>query len=297
MNRYGIEAEDNYLDSEAFDIIGEDLYGEDLYGEDLEAVPAQYSAQARARMAAKRKARARAMARRRRLRQYLPPPSGRLPGTLRQGFTRVGQDIQQTQAAVEDVDLSNKVQFDMVTRLLANHQIQLNGTAYSQVVSRVIDQLKAEFPDFTSNEIIQVILNAGPLLLLRGEAKGKDGLASFLTPGVVGAIAAAAIALIGRFTSKGREPEEVTVTPQAISLPSGGTASLTASARDLNGKIIGDVEFTWQSSNEKSVKVDPSTGFITAIAHEDVPTVITATEKETKVLGAATVVVPPNPQS
>jgi hypothetical protein len=150
MNGYsGIESED-YLDSEAYD-------GEDYSGEDLEAIPDDYLVRTRTGGIAARKraaARRRALMARRRpwprpsLRprpQYLPRPSGR-PDTVQ-------QDIQQTKAAVQDVDLSNGVQFDMVARMLMNHQKQINGAEYSLASSKIVDVLKEEFPDFMSNDI------------------------------------------------------------------------------------------------------------------------------------------------
>jgi murein DD-endopeptidase MepM/ murein hydrolase activator NlpD len=54
----------------------------------------------------------------------------------------------------------------------------------------------------------------------------------------------------------------ITVTPASLTLPVGGSAALTATVRDLEGRLL-EREVTWSSSAPEVVAVSPS-GFVTA---------------------------------
>ena len=63
----------------------------------------------------------------------------------------------------------------------------------------------------------------------------------------------------------GRVIAVITVTPPTPTITVGGTAQLSASARDVDGEIVSSATFVWSSFNEPVATVDAN-GLVTGVA-------------------------------
>lgn len=298
FNGYG-ESYDDY-ESEDDGGYGEEYFGEDgYYQESAEAVrDHRTQAAVQARQAAR--ARALALARRgvpitRPRRPTYFPPISRAPAStpqVRQGFSRVAQDIQKTQAAVQTVNLDNKVQTDSFGRALRLQRDRIGRNEYALTATKVVDELKDRFPDLFQNEVLRTVIPLAPLLFLQPHKRGR-GVESFLAdPRVWGPLLVGGIALFTE--TRGNEPQEVVITPPAFKLPPPATGTtpasvpLAATVRDRSGRILKvQPTVTFISSDPKKATVDANTGLVTAVAAGDV--LITATVVGTSIRSTATI--------
>lgn len=297
----GTEAENLDL-AGAGEAAGDYGAGEHYYGEASEAMfPSSYDANL-ARARAQARARALASARRypnapgpyRQRVSYMPPTASGPASTtqVRQGFGRVGADMQRTQAAIRNVDLENKVQADVFGRALRAQHERIAGNESGLALTKVVDELKARVPELFENEVLKTVIPLFPLLFLKPEKKSQ-GIEGFISdPRVWGPVLTAAIALFSQ--SRDQTPQEVTVTPGEFTLSVPPTAAATsfpfrATVRDSNRRVLANQPaIVWESSSATVATVDAN-GNVTPVAAGTV--LITATVVGTNVRDSAVVIV------
>jgi hypothetical protein len=228
MNDYLYE--DAAAESIDFDDYGEDLgydYPEDLdiggefgYGEDFEYDESMLSSiqaqQRRAQAAARARAQALARARMSVRRPtpappprpaYVPPPPPRPASTtqVRQGFNRVGTDVQRIRTSLQNVDLDAKVKADLIQRALRAQSARITGTEYAMTASTIANQLVSQFPDLVSHPLLKTAVPLLPLLLLKPQRRGQGVSAFASDPRLWGPGAAFAILGLKELLDRNRD--------------------------------------------------------------------------------------------
>jgi hypothetical protein len=279
----------------------EDYFGEDDYQEASEArYPSAYR-RARARARTRAAARARALARRPRplpkpRRPNYFPATSRMPAStpqVQKGFNRVAQDIQKTQAAVQTVNLDSQVQTDAFNRVLRTQRDRIGRNEYALTATKVVDELKDRFPDLFQNEVLKTVIPLAPLLFLKPHKQGSGFESVISDPRVWGPALVAGIALFNE--TRGKEPQEVIITPGMFSLPaptSGATPATVpflATVRDRSGGILSVQPTVTFSSSDSAVATVDANGVVKAVAPGTV--LITATVLGTNIRNVATVTV------
>ena len=294
FNGYG-ESYDDY-ESEDDGGYGEEYFGEDGYYQESAEAVRDHRTQAAVRARQSARARALALARRgvpitRPRRPTYFPPTSRAPAStpqVRQGFSRVAQDIQKTQAAVQTVNLDNKVQTDSFGRALRSQRDRIGRNEYALTATKVVDELKDRFPDLFQNEVLRTVIPLAPLLFLQPHKRGRGFESVISDPRVWGPLLVGGIALFNE--TRGKEPQEVVITPGMFTLHSAGASvPLLANAYDRSRRIISpQPAFTWASSNTAVATVDAN-GVVSAVSAGNV--LITATVTGTNVRNVATITV------
>ena len=278
------EAEDELLLLEEGDYYDE---GEDS----AEARRGRWRRRLAGRQRARRLARARALARargrrgrglrgRRRYvrapRPYMAPARSRGKAStrqVRQGFSRVKDDMRRTKATVARVDLESKVKADALKEATTRQGKRIGGTEYAMAATKIIDEIKTQFPKINDDKVLRTLVPLLPLALLRPPKKGTGIESLVRDPRAVGAAVAGAIAI---FQSMKPEPKpEPTPKPALLRLaPSndlfltagGGKARLNAVVLDQNRGAISTERVTWRSLNTNVAAVDSNTGEVTGVA-------------------------------
>ncbi|MEM7292039.1 MAG: Ig-like domain-containing protein [Pseudomonadota bacterium] len=226
--------------------------------------------------------RERAAARRRYLRNrrirgqrnyYRPRPPGKATkSAVNRGFQRVGKDVQKTKAQVQKVDIENKVVSSALSKKVAKVNDRVSGSEHAIALTKVIDEVKENFPDLLENPIIKTALPLAPLLLLDPNKKGA-GVEGFIKdPRAWGTILAAGAAFYkshmddqGEKEQSSGEPQELVVSPNTLNLSAGAEVLLNVFARDGNGRRVMGREFEYTGLNGATAVVDAQ-GKVTARA-------------------------------
>ena len=175
---------------------------------------------------------------------------------MRQGFKRVGADMQRTKAAIRNVDLDNKVQADTFSRALRAQRGRLSRSEYSIAASKVVDELRERLPDdIKKNEIVKTALPLAPLLFLKPHKRGRGFESVISDPRVWGPALAAGVALFSK--TREQSPSEVVITPgTGLKIPkSAGSFQLNAVVRDRSGASISDRTIDWTSLDDSTASV------------------------------------------
>jgi Bacterial Ig-like domain (group 2) len=224
--------------------------------------------------------------------RYLPPSPSNRPantGQVSKGFERVGGDVQKIKAAVQTVDIENKLQADDLGRGLAMQRQRMGRSEYAFAASKVLD-VAQQFPAISGNAFLKSAVPLAPLLLLLPERRGR-GAESFITdPRIWGIGLGGALALFLHFQGQAPAVVAVGVTPDPVTLPVPATITLQATARDQSNRPIPGRTFNFSSLNAAVATVTPG-GLVTAVA-QGVATIVVV-DTVSQVQGSATVSVPP----
>jgi hypothetical protein len=285
---------DEGLDSEYTESpFEEEDYDAEFYGESDDAesrASKRRRANVRARQAAQLRRRRQAQMARRRA-----GASARGRGRGAQGSRRLpapspeGREIQKTQEGIEKVDLENKVQADVFSRALNQHQRRLGRSEQAFALNKVIDEARTRLPDLFQDDAIKSAFNAVPLILLAPEKKrgGVEGL--IMDPRVWSTLFIAGIALFAR----SRTQTVVKIRPETATIPAGSFDTvLSAFVTDKDGQPkSSQPTFTWTSLTPAVATVD-SAGRVSRANGGSGAAIISATAENAQA-GVATVIVEP----
>ena len=208
---------------------------------------------------------------------------------VRRGFKRVGNDVKQNRAAIQSVNLDNKVQADTFGRSLRAQSRRINRNEYALASSKVVDELQERFPALKNNEVIKTALPLAPLLFLQ-PGRRKRGIEGLITdPRVWAPAIAAGAALFSQFQQQPTQTVTITGAPPGT-LATGANVTLSAVVRDSKGQlVIPQPAVTWNTLNPANATVVPGTGVVSGVAAGQA--LITATIVGTSVSNAVPIVV------
>lgn len=266
-------------DEDYDDFDGED----DLFGE--------YAAEGRRSRSRRRRARAR-MRRARRKRQLARRRRGRRRGgrTSRPRTSR--GKIANNRAQIKKVGLESAVKSDMLASGLKTQDKRIGGTENAITATKVIDEIRTQFPNLNNNKFIKTGLPLAPLLFLKPPKK-KEGLEGFaMDPRIWGPVLAAGAALYQEFKRDDNTPAKVVFNVgDNITVPNGTRLPLVAEVQDKNGKEVEGRTLEYESSDKTVATVDKANGTFAAKGAGSV--IITAKDKDLpKVVGFVFVTVP-----
>jgi hypothetical protein len=176
---------------------------------------------------------------------------------VRRGFKRVGADVKTNRANIAKVDLESKVKTDTLSSALKGQQKRISRNEYALAASKVVDEVKEQFPDLEKNKVIKTALPLAPLLFLKPQKRGT-GFESVITDPRVWAPILAGAAALYKETTGDQDPQTVKISPDnTYTMPEKDELLFLAKVYDAKNKALSpQPKIEWRSSDTKLAQVD-----------------------------------------
>ena len=119
---------------------------------------------------------------------YYRPTTRRPPSTtqVRKGFDKVSRDVQTIKRGIQNTNIQTKVQADVIGKAIKKQGDRITGSEHALAASKIVDELKDQFPDLVSNSIVKTALPLLPLALLKPHRRGRGASSLASDPRVWG---------------------------------------------------------------------------------------------------------------